>query len=276
MARSWSASSIPTCSAPRLAPPERTKAVRGSNAPPVARHLDRWCSVAVGIALPGWGAALQLARQSGLGKMPRASHHARVFPRCGFLAIERRPVGLERGPAGGRARGGPCSIRGPDCVALLSPVRVRGDSGIHDRASSETPDHRAHLNGRRSASTGSTAATPNAVKVSLRASWTLRGLSPCGTATNCLKCRGSTVATVDRKHGLQAPRSHQGSPWSVASLLSAARCGSSRMVERLTFELRGHRVDSDVGRAAAERSCRRCDHVCQCPAIRPPRCAESS
>src|SRR4051794_4855579 len=50
MPRSYSASSIPTCSAPRLAPPERTNAVRGLEAPPVA-SLCGGCSATVVIAL---------------------------------------------------------------------------------------------------------------------------------------------------------------------------------------------------------------------------------
>jgi hypothetical protein len=191
--------------------------------------------------------------------MPRASHHARVCPRCGFLAIERRPVGLERGPAGGRARGGPCSIRGPDCVALLSPLRVRGDSGIHDRASSETLDYRAHLNERRSASTGSTAGTPNAVKVSLRASWTRRGFRPCATASKCLKCRGSTVATSIASMGYrrrdrtrevpgQWPRCSERLAVAVAECWNGSR--SSSAVTPPTSMLRGPRGQQLASRSA--------------------------
>src|SRR3954465_700217 len=52
MPRSYSASSIPTWSAPRLAPPERTNAVRRLEAPPVASLCVR-CSATVVIAPAG-------------------------------------------------------------------------------------------------------------------------------------------------------------------------------------------------------------------------------
>src|SRR3954469_24024343 len=51
MPSSYSASSIPTCNAPRLAPPERTNAVRGPEAPVVGRLRGR-SSAAIVIALP--------------------------------------------------------------------------------------------------------------------------------------------------------------------------------------------------------------------------------
>src|SRR3954467_13223147 len=67
MPSSYSASSIPTCNAPRLAPPERTNAVRGLEAPGFGRIRGRsGAAIVIALPLPGsWRVPERVAKRVG-------------------------------------------------------------------------------------------------------------------------------------------------------------------------------------------------------------------
>src|SRR3954469_6908162 len=219
MPRSYSASSIPTCNAPRPAPPERTNAVRGLEAPPVASLCGRSSAVVV-IALPRSRQRLharQLMRETGVRQVPNAAHPAGVRRCCALLTVERRLICLERQRLAERARGPPDAIRGADCGTLGTPLRVSGDSCVDARASAGgAPDHGAYLNGWRHASAALTGGTTNASSPSHRMSWQTIWVCPVsrshstGTVRPSPR-RASSSTNIERPHGPTASREFLGS-----------------------------------------------------------------
>ena len=172
MPRSYSASSIPTCIAPRLAPPERTNAVRGLKAPPLGRLCGRR-SAAVLIALaPSLESlcARQLVGETGFPKVASVAHQLRVGLCGALLAVKRRPICVECQRLCGGARGDPAAIRGADCVALRTPLHVSSDHCVDASASAGMRrDHGAYLKGWRNASAALTGETLKAISPSDRA-----------------------------------------------------------------------------------------------------------
>src|SRR3954467_9428326 len=91
-----------------------------------------------------------------------------------------------------RARGAPDAIRGGDCVALGTPLRVSGDSCVDARASAgRAPDHGAYLNGWRNASAALTGGTTNAITPSDRMSWTTIWVCPVSRSHSSVTVRPS-------------------------------------------------------------------------------------
>src|SRR3954451_11767968 len=105
-----------------------------------------------------------------------------------------------------RARGAPDAIRGADCGALGTPLRVSGDSCVGARASAGgAPDHGAYLNGWRNASAALTGETTNAIRPSVRMSWTTIRVWPGSRSHSSVTVRPapwrvSSSTNIERPH----------------------------------------------------------------------------